>query len=80
MEAEREETAMALISCPECGREISSDSASCPHCGKRIKGNGVEGIVSDGGRIMGVMFAIIIPVALVIGLVTSIVSCSGAML
>jgi predicted amidophosphoribosyltransferase len=25
---------MALIKCPECGKEISSDAESCPHCGK----------------------------------------------
>ena len=24
---------MALISCPECGRQISDRAASCPHCG-----------------------------------------------
>ena len=24
---------MALISCPECGREISDKAVSCPHCG-----------------------------------------------
>lgn len=24
---------MALINCPECGREISSSAPSCPHCG-----------------------------------------------
>lgn len=32
---------MALINCPECGKEISSDAKSCPHCGKPVK-NGVE--------------------------------------
>ena len=24
---------MALIICPECGKEISSKASSCPHCG-----------------------------------------------
>lgn len=24
---------MALIKCPECGREVSSKAVSCPHCG-----------------------------------------------
>ena len=24
---------MALIRCPECGREISSHAPACPHCG-----------------------------------------------
>ena len=29
---------MALINCPECGKEISDAAASCPHCGYPIKG------------------------------------------
>lgn len=24
---------MALIKCPECGREISDNATVCPHCG-----------------------------------------------
>lgn len=24
---------MALITCPECGKEYSSMAAACPHCG-----------------------------------------------
>ncbi len=24
---------MALISCPECGKEVSTEASSCPHCG-----------------------------------------------
>ncbi|MBQ3265220.1 MAG: zinc ribbon domain-containing protein [Ruminococcus sp.] len=28
---------MALIKCPECGKEISSEAKRCPHCGKRLK-------------------------------------------
>ena len=27
---------MALINCPECGREISDKAVSCPHCGYPI--------------------------------------------
>ena len=27
---------MALISCPECGRDVSSAAASCPQCGHPI--------------------------------------------
>ena len=26
---------MALINCPECDKQISSDAGTCPHCGKR---------------------------------------------
>lgn len=27
---------MALINCPECGKEISDTAVSCPHCGYGI--------------------------------------------
>lgn len=30
---------MAIIKCPECGREVSSLAATCPHCGIVIKDN-----------------------------------------
>lgn len=29
---------MALINCPECGKEISDSNAKCPYCGYSIKG------------------------------------------
>lgn len=32
----REGITMALIKCPECGREISDKAGSCPHCGYPI--------------------------------------------
>ena len=28
---------MALIKCPECGREVSTEASSCPHCGFPLK-------------------------------------------
>ena len=28
---------MALITCPECGKEISSTVSKCPHCGFEVK-------------------------------------------
>lgn len=33
----REEKIMALIKCPECGKEISEYADSCPNCGYSIK-------------------------------------------
>ena len=27
---------MALITCPECGKEISSQASSCPNCGAPV--------------------------------------------
>lgn len=31
---------MALISCPECGREISSHAPACPSCGYPLQADG----------------------------------------
>ena len=25
---------MALVTCPDCGRAVSTEAASCPHCGR----------------------------------------------
>jgi ribosomal protein L37E len=30
---------MALIQCPECGKEISNSAKMCPHCGYKLKNN-----------------------------------------
>jgi hypothetical protein len=27
---------MALMSCPECGKQVSDKAAACPHCGAPI--------------------------------------------
>ena len=27
---------MALVKCPECGHEVSSDAQTCPNCGKPV--------------------------------------------
>jgi uncharacterized membrane protein YvbJ len=27
---------MALINCPECGKEISNSAVTCPHCGIKL--------------------------------------------
>lgn len=36
---ERGGNAMALITCPECGREVSDKAAACPYCGNPLKEN-----------------------------------------
>lgn len=30
---------MALITCPECGREVSDKATTCPYCGNPLKEN-----------------------------------------
>jgi membrane protein YdbS with pleckstrin-like domain len=29
---------MALVACPECRQQVSTEAASCPHCGKQLTG------------------------------------------
>lgn len=29
---------MALVKCPECGRQVSNQASACPNCGYPIKG------------------------------------------
>lgn len=33
---------MALINCPECGKEISDTATSCPNCGRPLNTNGSQ--------------------------------------
>lgn len=44
------EVIMALIKCPECGKEISNKSEICVHCGYSIK-NTIEEIKEDDSEI-----------------------------
>lgn len=39
---------MALIKCPECGKEISENAISCPNCGEPMKGQRFSGEVDSG--------------------------------
>lgn len=34
---------MALITCPECGKEVSDQAKQCPNCGYELKGSFVSG-------------------------------------
>ena len=39
---------MAMINCPECGKEISSNAESCPYCGSPVwKGQAKKQTVSS---------------------------------
>src|SRR5215467_12164921 len=29
---------MALVSCPECKQQVSTEAVTCPHCGKQLAG------------------------------------------
>ena len=36
---------MALITCPECGKEMSDQADACPHCGFAVRRQVVEATV-----------------------------------
>lgn len=53
---------MALIQCPECGKEISDKAESCPHCGFPISesiSNQQYNTISSTQEINGVQFDIL---------------------
>jgi hypothetical protein len=35
--AKRKVKIMAMVTCIECGKEVSSEAKTCPHCGKKLK-------------------------------------------
>lgn len=46
---------MALVTCPECRQQVSTDAVSCPHCGKSLSGGAVGSSAGPGGS--GIVFA-----------------------
>jgi len=60
---------MALIKCPECGKEVSENAASCPNCGRPIKATMT--INEDGSQtsVRRLWIIILIAVILIIGLI-----------
>lgn len=39
---------MALLPCPECGRQVSTEAVSCPHCGRPSPAGSLPGAFSVG--------------------------------
>lgn len=52
---------MALINCPECGKEISDTAKHCPNCGFKIKGK------KKNGKKVGIVIGVII-IVLIVGI------------
>jgi uncharacterized membrane protein YvbJ len=40
---------MALIKCPECGKDLSSMALSCPHCGFQKRATNSQQVVTTSG-------------------------------
>ena len=53
---------MALIKCPECGKEISNEAKACPHCGKplAVKHNTAQGNNSDDSKVLFIIIGVIL--------------------
>ena len=43
---------MALIKCPECGKEISDKASACPNCGCPVDYRGHEEVFDDNDNVM----------------------------
>lgn len=39
---------MALLPCPECGQQVSTEAVSCPHCGRPSPAGSLPGVLSVG--------------------------------
>lgn len=46
---------MALITCRECGKEVSSQAKQCPHCGCAVQTGGIWAMAI----LIGVIFLLI---------------------
>lgn len=60
---------MALIKCPECGKEMSDKAKSCPNCGYIEKSNRttIFSVIKNNPFITGIIVIIFIIIACVIG-------------
>lgn len=65
---------MAMIQCPECGREISDQASFCPNCGRPVKGASQivpNALQAPSGEVNGLAIA-----SLVLGIVGLVTMCS----
>jgi uncharacterized paraquat-inducible protein A len=58
---------MALIKCPECDSEVSSEAAACPKCGHPLKAKPAGGInTQDPVHVVGIIVVVIIIIGIVV--------------
>lgn len=41
---------MALIPCPDCGREVSDEASACPDCGRPVRVSSPQTVVNVDNR------------------------------
>lgn len=54
---------MALVTCPECGRKVSTNAATCPNCGNRM-GRRSSQQLKTGCMVLAIIFGIFIVLSL----------------
>ena len=60
---------MALIKCPECGKEVSENAVSCPNCGQPIKVTKTINEEENQTSLRRLWIIILIAAILIIGLI-----------
>ena len=71
---------MAMIQCPECGKQISSAAASCPNCGHPLTPTKSEvgtGVSRGFGGCAGVLLFLFVSLFALIALGAIIRECQG---
>ena len=53
---------MALIKCPECKNEVSTNAKTCPQCGENLEDGLKNSLEKLGGSFVGVLLAIVIAI------------------
>lgn len=57
---------MALINCPECGKEISDQVKVCPHCGYPIRKNNLLANIKTNKKALAIAGAVVVIVAVAV--------------
>lgn len=61
---------MALIKCPDCGKEVSNKAPVCPNCGRPIAPTGIYSFLSQRWvKIIGVIIIIYIAMRIIGGII-----------
>lgn len=61
---------MAMITCPECSKDISNTAISCPNCGYQLKSTNVQYKIIKPGRGFGITSMIMGILSAVYGFIT----------
>ena len=70
-----------LIKCPTCGKHVSSNAAACPNCGEIINSKMAKpaGAINlkDPVHLIGVIIAVLVILAIISGIIATILENAG---